>query len=377
MPIWPSSDPDVLTKRFGGGCLMLFGLPFLLAGLALIATVFIPGAVRGGDDVPWYVGFPAGGLFALFGGLMVFGRSQTRIDRRQEVVESSFSALATFRRKETPLKRFDRVSITCEVRSNSNSSSTGHKRSYTVYPVRLVGDRDKIDWEAPTSSDRARRSAEELAKFVRLPLHDSSTETEQVREADTLDESLRARASREGLGVVVPDRPARLRSTVTRQGDSVRVTFPLEYRKAVSAAIVCSIILGYPLVSTPDLVTDLGQAIRRLSPRLARPPFGDHPMLLVVIPVVVLALLWIAGSLTRVSAVASADSLRVKVYRLFVGWSRTIPAGELEELFFSGKAIVARSDRKTLSFGGNIDVREAAYVRAILKAALLGQPTGL
>ncbi len=353
---------------------MLFGLPFLLAGLALIATVFIPGEMRGGDDIPWYVGFPAGGLFALVGGLMVFGRAQHRIDRRQAVVESSFTALVTLRRKQIPLGRFRYVWVTREVRSSRGRS--GSSRSATVYPVRLAGDRDRIDWETVSSPERARRSAEELAKFVRLPLHDSSTGTEQIREADTLDESLRGRASRECLDVVVPDRPALLRSIVTRRGDTVRVTFPREFRRAVGAAIVWSIV-GYSLTSAPGIVADLGERLRGLSPRLDRPPFVDHPALLVVIPVVLLALLWIANTITRVSAVASSDSLRVEVHRLLGRRTRTIPASELEELYLSAKTIVARSDRKTLSIGGNTDLVEAEYLHAVLKAALLGQPTGL
>jgi hypothetical protein len=374
MSLWPSSEPAVLTKRLGGGCLMLFGLPFLLAGLALIATVFIPGEVRGGDDIPWYVGFPAGGLFALVGGLMVFGRAQKRIDRRQAVVESSFSALVSFRRKQTPLARFRYVWVTREVRRSSGRSSGG--RSVTVYPVRLMGERDRIDWDTLSSLERARRSAEELAKFVRLPLHDSSTGTEQIREADTLDESLRERASREGLEVVVPDKPARLQSTVTRHADTVRVTFPRHYRKAVGAAIVW-IIIGYTLMSISGLVADLGERLRGLSPHLDRPPFADHPVLLVVVPVVLLALLWIGISITRVSAVASSDSLQVHVHRFIGTRTTTIPASELEELYLSAKTIVARSDRRTLSVGGNTDLREAEYLHAILKAALLGRPTGL
>ena len=374
MGLWRSSDPDVLTKTAGGGCLTLIGLPFLLGGLLLIACVFIPGKVRGGDDLPWYVGFTAGSLFGLPGALLVFGRARERIDRRQAVVESSFSAIATFRRKERPLGLFQHVSVTREVRSSSSRSGGSGKT--TVYPVRLVGDGDKIDWETLTSPERARRSAEDLAKFVRLPLRDSSTGTERIREADTLDESVGARASREGLYVEVPVRPSQLRSIVTRHGETIRVTFPRQFRKAVGAATVW-IVLGYFLMTSPDVMTDAGEAIRRLSPHFDRWPFAEDPTLLVVIPFVLLAVAWVAGSITRVSALANADSLRVEVQRPLVRWTTTIPASELEELFLSGEKIVARSDRKTLYLGGNTDHAEAEYLQAVLKAALLGQTVGL
>ena len=45
------SDPDVIEKKSGGGCLTLFGIPFFLAGLWVLLIGLGAGPIRGGGRV--------------------------------------------------------------------------------------------------------------------------------------------------------------------------------------------------------------------------------------------------------------------------------------------------------------------------------------
>jgi hypothetical protein len=64
-------DPDLLVFQSGGGLLALFGLPFLLTGLFVIALTL--GLVNiQGEVPPLYFGLPFGGIFAAVGTAVVF-----------------------------------------------------------------------------------------------------------------------------------------------------------------------------------------------------------------------------------------------------------------------------------------------------------------
>ena len=55
------SDPDIIEKKSGGGCLTLFGIPFFLAGLWVLLIGIDAGPFPGAG------GFPASVALALAG----------------------------------------------------------------------------------------------------------------------------------------------------------------------------------------------------------------------------------------------------------------------------------------------------------------------
>ncbi len=211
------TDPDVLKKTGGGGgCLFLFGLPFFLVGLFVLGAGL--GIVPVEGDVPWYVAIPFGGVFAAVGLGLMTGRSGLIIDRRQGRVVSWYGLLVPMKRKEYFLDYYDRVSLRKERRS-------GDKRSYTVYPVRLEGraGAEAINLEEPQDYQEARKTAEDVAKFLSLRMEDYSSGSKLVREADRLDETIREKTARTGEYVRVPIAPPDLRADVTEEPGTVTV----------------------------------------------------------------------------------------------------------------------------------------------------------
>ena len=59
-----TNDPDILKFRTGGGCLMIFGLPFLLTGLLVLSTLLEVLPLEG-TLPPWYIAVPFGAVFGI------------------------------------------------------------------------------------------------------------------------------------------------------------------------------------------------------------------------------------------------------------------------------------------------------------------------
>ncbi|MFW6163345.1 MAG: hypothetical protein ACODAJ_11300, partial [Planctomycetota bacterium] len=256
-----TGDPDVIAYRSGGGCLMLFGLPFLLAGLFVMASPLLPERYQPKDEdtdepMPLYFALPFGGVFALVGAGLVLGRAGKRLDRRAGTVTTWWGLAVPFHRKEMPLSDFDKVRITREVRRSKNST-------YTVYPVRLHGGGDaKVKIEEPRDQSKARGLGEEVAKFLTLPLHDRSMGKTVTRQPEELDESLRDRAERTGERLDVGEPPPDLRSTQTVVGDTLTFEIPPPGFRAmllipivigVGIAVFVSVVFLVPILREADM----------------------------------------------------------------------------------------------------------------------------
>ena len=372
-----SSAPDQFVCRSGGGCLMLFGLPFLLAGLFVMSIPFLPGSMRQGNPPQWFFAIPFGAIFATVGAALVFGRAGTIVDRRMGTVTTWWGLLVPFRRKERPLSDFDSVVVSREVRRSKNST-------YTVYPVRMAGPGEgEVKIEEGRDLNKARAMGEEVAKFLGVKLVDRSMGTTVVREADELDESLRERKERKGEQVAVPDTPAERRAQQSVVGDTLAFDIP-------------------PRGFTPILLVPL--AIGLVIPTVVyfaflRHVLGDEKMPL---PVKLLFTAFIGGffialpllvtwggalssARRRARVEVSPTELRVTQSGLLPGRAKLILTAELEELEIVGESvakgqasstpkflggarhvIVARSDRATLTFGAGLSREELEWMRAII-----------
>ena len=80
-------DPDRYSVKRGGGCLMLFGLPFFAAGVGIIIAA-LAGAMdnESGEPAPLYFVIPFGLVFASVGAGLMFGRAGVDLDSRSRTI---------------------------------------------------------------------------------------------------------------------------------------------------------------------------------------------------------------------------------------------------------------------------------------------------
>ena len=107
--------------------------------------------------------------------------------------------------------------------------SRGDSDSADTWPVKLSGEGipKPIAVAQPMSFAEARQVAEELSRFLRKPLVDSSTGERVTRDPEHLDESYRDRVRRTGEAVaVVPPEPPGMRSRVERTGEGFILHIP-------------------------------------------------------------------------------------------------------------------------------------------------------
>ncbi|MBP7146365.1 MAG: hypothetical protein KBD01_02385 [Acidobacteria bacterium] len=228
----------MLEVRTGGGCLSIFGLPFLATGLLVLAIAFglLPVPVEQGAGL---LALLVGGMFTVVGGGLVFGRSSTRVDRRAGEIVTRWTAVVTVREVRTPLVGFQRVTL---------DHKSGDSDSADTYPVGLAGDGVKaLTLASPAAEPAARQAAAELARFLRLPLLDRSLGVALVRDPERIDESLleRMRRTRERVDIVTE--PPALRTAVvqTETGVELRIPPPTLAAQIVVAALPALLMLGF------------------------------------------------------------------------------------------------------------------------------------
>src|SRR5512137_2953520 len=95
-------DSGTLEIRSGGGCLLIFGLPFLLAGLFVmqIPLGIIPMECSPGL-LPSVFVVLFGSVFAVVGAGLVFGRSGIILDRGRGRITQWYGLLVPMKRTET------------------------------------------------------------------------------------------------------------------------------------------------------------------------------------------------------------------------------------------------------------------------------------
>ena len=205
-------DAGTLEIRSGGGCLSLFGMPFLLAGLIIM---LIPLGVIPFEEQPEGPLVSAlivlfGSVFAAVGAVLVFGRGGIILDRGRGRIVRWWGLLVPMRRMEHRLDAIRQVEM---------DFSSGDKDSADTWPIRLAGEGvpKPITVAQPTAFSEARRVAEELARFLQKPLVDSSTGERVTRDPGHLDESWRDRVRRtQEAAAPMPPEPPGMRTRIER-----------------------------------------------------------------------------------------------------------------------------------------------------------------
>jgi len=414
--ILETGDPEVWeAKSTGHGGLVIFGLPFLLAGLFVMSTPL--GLVPiGGDAGPWYIVVPFGSIFALVGLGLTTGRRGIIIDRSGQRMVKWYGLLIPMVRREDMIGLCDRLIVTREERTSDDSTQI-------VYPVRLEGiaQEKAVCIEDPVDYQQARPTAESLARFLRLPLVDRSSGKEVVRESDRLDESLRERARRtdEEIPEVAP--PSQMRSTLQQESDTLQIRIPptgvtLLHRLhligvlifiGVAAFVVRSfldvgvqdpmsylflglIVAGFVILPLIAVFSRLaGQAKRGCTVQASRSLLRvEQGKTVTEIFVDELEELEIHVSPLPAGITMAPDG-RVMIDKSAVrqgsqdrrftstGEGQMTPVGPVLSFFLSvmmktapGPCIMARSDKKTVRFGAGLGEEELLYIHARLKGVV-------
>ena len=98
MPTISETSPGRLEIREGGGCLTLFGLPFLATGIFMMLASFGFVTMRSdGEPVTRATLFLLSVVFTIVGALLAFGRSIAAIDIGQHVVTKQWCLLRPVR----------------------------------------------------------------------------------------------------------------------------------------------------------------------------------------------------------------------------------------------------------------------------------------
>ncbi len=368
-----------LEGRAGGGCLAIFGLPFLLAGL----FVAIGGSLgmlesEGGEPAPIYFVLPFGLIFATVGAILVFGRYGIVIDRNARQVTTWYGLLVPMKSTQHPLGVIDEVRITKEIRRSDKSTRT-------VYPVRLAGGAQPIDINETTDYGDSRQLAEQLATFLDLPVVDRSSGQAVRREAAELDLSLRDRIAQKGEPITWPEPPTGMRSSYEVIDDAVRIHIPAPGLTAVHGLVMLGGLVPVGVVAAFLYFTgflddgfmddDVGYVFLGFLGFF----FGVVPLLLTAVPA-------LNNAVEKTDVFASPEELRVTWSGLLTR-SRTIPTTELEELelthnvglsrqgnrFLGGStAIIARSDTTTIQLAPRVDGAETHWIHGAIRYVVTG-----
>lgn len=266
------------------------------------------------------------------------------------------------------MSQFSQVTVSSEVRRTDKST-------YVVYPVRLrAASGDTISLEESHNPDSARRAAERFAKFLSLPLVDSTYGNPIVRQPHELDESLRERAQRTGVRPEIPKTPPNIRSTYRIEGDTLVLEIPSSgFLRAFSFPMVVSLIA--PLIAAWLFFFGAGaQEMSREFLTILLILAGG----VVGLPLLSIGLPALHRGLQRTYVELTPQALTVTSRSPIYRSTTTIPADELEELEIVWtsmtrlnfrrpcQTILARSDNATVQFGEGLPVEELRWIRDVV-----------
>ncbi len=384
-----SLHPERYEKKSGGGCLMLFGLPFLLVGLAVMIGG-LGGRLKddSGQGMPILFAICFGGIFASVGAGFMFGRSGVTLDKRTNQAVKWWGLLVPMKRTVVALDSLEQVEIAKEIRRSDKST-------YTVYPVRLTHGAEPLKICEPRDYQQSRREAEEIAKFLGVALKDASSGGEGVvRQADELDHSIRDQVRAKGEVVEVPATPTGSRVRHELADGKLTFEIPAPGVSPVMLVVIVGMCL-LPLGSGAFFFTGfLGGGSE---PWLFKAFIGVF-VLFFVAPVILIPGRMILKGKSRERITVTPQKLELSLVSPWMTRTSSLPAGEIEELELvqgarmptggrdaekvpqivkgialmagGGATIMARTDKETLQFGRMLSRAEAEWMHALIKRVL-------
>lgn len=399
-------NPDLLVLRQGGGCVAVFGAPFLLVGLFVLSLAFWT-PQGSGEKPPLPVALGFGFVFAAVGAALVLGRAGTELDRRTRTYRKWWGLLGPFRVKTGSLAEFKAVVVEARVVSSDKSSHTEYPVTLSLQAEELLGPEARKDpaealksaghpilgsllkkmgasarqggtvvWaqkgnlklESGGQYQAARKTAEELARFLDLKLIDLSTGTPVVRSPDELDKPLAERLS--GKEIEMPPPPHGMGLVFRAEGNSAVFELPQGRRALVGVWLLVA--AGGPVAALFiwPAVRDLGfGAATAITALAALVPF-------------LIGMTGVYRLFIRERIVASPEGVRFERASPVSEKSEEIRAEKLEDLTLvedpgrsrdlelTTTGLVARSDEKTLVLGRRLPPEELRWMKAVIEKVL-------
>ena len=355
-------DPNVRTiAQVGHSTWNLFGCGFL--GLGLIIAILLL-TMR-----PWPIDIAEfailSGVPVLLAAILMSVRSGVVVDRQRSILATWWGMLVPIAYgAERSFSKSHDVTLSYEVRHGLKNST------YAVYPVRLEGPgNDAFAIHEPDNFDEARRRAEELAKFLRVGIRDRTEGDEVVREAGTLDLSLRERMKRTGRSAPLPAQPPGARSILNYGGS--RTPTAIEIPSMPLVACLRLFLMGMAAAGVMAILLEFGAWYSRMS-------FGIAA-LAVFLPTLCIALpLIIRNAILRERLLVSPDEIVVHRRDVFGPRTVRLTGAEIEEvaLVRSGylraygggtSRVVIRSDRRSIELVAALsNPQELKWLRDVL-----------
>ena len=396
-----------MEQKTGGGCLMLFGLPFFTVGVFILLTALGVTGVEVEDETPAIMLLLFGLVFGGVGAGLMFGRSGVVIDRATMKITKWWGLLVPMKATEYNLLDFDRVTISKENRGSGNSSTI-------VFPVKLAGRSgvDDFEYKAPTDYQQARQVGEELARFLGRDIEDRSSGVTIHRSLNELDESVRERQRRTRERVRLPAAPWGMKTTIREDIDGTVIEIPSPGLKPAHLAAIIPALVFAGVVGLFFLRPLFGSG----TPVETQLFFGGFlGLFFIVIPVVITLATALRKARHRVTITVSPLMLRIEegagrrqkvteilgsdleefelVGRKDIFDTAIREAGEeqgesteqslkIEKILAPGSMlgklarmatkseIVARSDTETIRFGRDLPDDELSYLHAIIMRVL-------
>jgi hypothetical protein len=208
-----------LVFKQGGGCLSVFGLPFLGAGifLLLIFAGVIPlqnANVIGGWE---RVGMLFMGIaFTVAGSSLVFGRKLLAIDLPRGIISETWCFFAPVKSNTARLRDFHLVTL---------RFSEGNSDSPDRYPLALEDKNGKNCFKifSPAEYGAACNLAHALADYLSFPFEEHVSATTTVYDPHKTEETIQTPPE---APQAAPARPATMRSTVKTMKDGLEIFIP-------------------------------------------------------------------------------------------------------------------------------------------------------
>ena len=220
-PSFQRPAPGRIEVREGGGCLAIFGLPFLLVGLvaAVIGFGGLPlGEYRIAAGTSPLALMVIGATFTLVGGALVFGRSWITLSSADRTIVKQVGLLVPLTTKAYRVDNYSAVLLQF-VRGDSDTSDS--------YPVSLKArDGRNLRLFSSTQYAEARERATAVADLFNFQIEDSSTGRPVVRSVADADMSFQNRRRIEHERDEPVARPASMRSTVSDAHGATTIVIP-------------------------------------------------------------------------------------------------------------------------------------------------------
>ena len=351
-------SPGRLEIREGGGCLTLFGLPFLATGIfMMLSSLGVVTMHSDGEPVTKATLLALSVLFTFVGALLCFGRSITAIDIGQHVVTKQWRVLLPVRMWTYQLGDYTTVTLAF-VRGDSDSADK--------YPIGLNGKSvAPLPLCSPTQYAEAHQCAAAVARHLGLDIEDTSTDHPSRVTASEVDAALQDRLRSTPSATAAALRPPVMMSDVSDDGGTVRIAIPMPPLHPLAAigglfpAAVAMGMLGWlGFLSSPRPLAP----IEWIFVGLLCAGFG-------VLPTASVVGRWLRSRVGRTIVTVSTEELRVQERGIFR--TRTVAAFKASEILdvdYSSKESVILSARRSAE-------AETATMRKIPSSASTAGPS--